>query len=519
MVVVGAIQARGSGYEISTSASETVTGKTLASISGRASGKDEILATVTKVMAKLRKALGDQTSESAQLFAMRSLSASSPDVVAYYAAAVEAQSRGKMEDAQQDYLKAVQLDPKFGLGYQGLSVISRNLGRTADADKYIKQALQYLDGMSERERLGTRGYYDRLVGDNQQCVAEYGELLARYPADVTAHNGRAGCLSKLRKLREAVDELQYSVRLLPNYVPLRINLALTKDLKGDFSGAEEDFKAIPNPDASALQALAYSQTGRGLLGDAAATYGQMGAMGPRGASSAASGQGDLAIYEGRFTEAVRILGGAADADRTSGNADKAAVADRRGTRSCCAATIARTIAAASEALATGKSMAVRFLSARIFAEAGAFDKARPVAAALAAELPAEPQAHGKILEGLIALKSGNPREAIGILTAANGLLDTWFGHFELGRAYLAYGALPQADSEFDLCISRRGEALSLMDEGPTSGYFPLVYYYRGHVREALKTASFADSYREYLKMRGGATEDPFAKELRKWGGS
>ncbi len=192
VVVVGAIQASGAGYEISTSASETVTGKTLASISGSASGKDEILAAVTKVMAKLRKALGDRTSESAQLFAMRSLSASSPDVVASYAAAVEAQSAGKMEDARQDYLKAVQLDPKFGLGYQGLAVISRNLGRTADADRYIKQALQYLDGMSERERLGTRGYYDRLVGDNQQCVAEYGELLARYPADVTAHNQRAG---------------------------------------------------------------------------------------------------------------------------------------------------------------------------------------------------------------------------------------------------------------------------------------------------------------------------------------
>jgi tetratricopeptide (TPR) repeat protein len=266
--------------------------------------------------------------------------------------------------------------------------------------------------------------------------------------------------------------------------------------------------------------LAYSQTGRGLLGDAAATYGQMRAMGPRGASSAASGLGDLAIYEGRFADAVRILGDGAAADRTSGNSDAAAVK----LTAVAYAQLLRgdnraAIAAASEALASGKSMPVRFRSARIFAEAGALDKARPLAAALAAELPAEPQANGKILQGLIALKSGNPREAIDILSAANGLLDTWFGHFDLGRAYLAYGALPQADSEFDKSISRRGEALALMDDGPTYGYFPLVYYYRGHVREALKTASFADSYREYLKMRGGSTEDAFAKELRKWGGS
>src|SRR5262249_33079048 len=159
-----------------------------------------------------------------------------------------------------------------------------------------------------------------------------------------------------------------------------------------------------------------------------------------------------------------------------------------------------------------KSLGVRFLSARVLTEAGALDKARPIAAALAAELPAEPQAHGKILQGLIALQSGNPRQAIGDLTAANSLLDTWFGHFQLRRTYLAYGALPQADAELDLCLSRRGEALSLMDEGPTSGYFPLVYYYRGRVREALKTASFADSYREYLKMRGSSSEDPHVRD-------
>jgi tetratricopeptide (TPR) repeat protein len=422
-----------------------------------------------------------------------------------------------MEDAKQAFLKAVQLDPKFGLGYQGLAVVSSNLGRNADAEKYIKQALQYLDSMSERERLGTRGYYDRLVNDNQQCVAEYGELLARYPADVTAHNQRAVCLYGLRKFREAADEVQYAVRMLPNYVPLRINLALLKNLTGDFQGAEDDVKAIPNPDVNALQELAYSQTGRGLVGDAAATYEKMRAMGPVGASTTAAGLGDLAIYEGRFAEAVRILGNAAAADRTTGNSDKAAI---KLTGVAYAQLLAgdnrAAIAGAEEALANSQSLAVRFMSARILAEAGAFDKARPVAAALAAELPAEPQAHGKILQGLIALKSGNPRQAISDLTAANTLLNTWFGHFDLGRAYLAYGALPQADSELDLCLARRGEALTLVDEGPTYGYFPLVYYYRGRTREALKTASFADSYREYLKIRGTSTEDPLVRELRKF---
>ena len=54
-----------------------------------------------------------------------------------------------------------------------------------------------------------------------------------------------------------------------------------------------------------------------------------------------------------------------------------------------------------------------------------------------------------------------------------------------------------------------------MDEDPTYGLFPVVYYYQGRVREELKTASFADAYREYLKIRGQSTEDPLVAEVRK----
>jgi eukaryotic-like serine/threonine-protein kinase len=73
----------------------------------------------------------------------------------------------------------------------------------------------------------------------------------------------------------------------------------------------------------------------------------------------------------------------------------------------------------------------------------------------------------------------------------------------------------EADSEFDLCITRRGEALTVMDEGPSYGIFPIVYYYQGRVREGLKTANFADSYRAYLQIRGESKEDPLVPEVRK----
>ena len=516
IVVAGSIAPSGAGYSISVKALQTVTGNVVANVTRVASNRDQVLETVTRLSANIRKVLGDRTSESAQLFAMRSLSTSSLDVVSHYAAAVEAQSKGNFEEAQQNYLKAVELDPKFGLGYQGLAAMSRNLEREDEAQKYIKEALRYLDSMTDRERFATRGYYYRLNGDNQQCAKEYGDLIAAYPADTVAHMQRGLCLLKLRQSRDAVEEMRKAVQILPNHAGYRTNLALAANAAGDFEGAEQAIGAIPDPDARALLALAYSQLGRGLLPQAATTYQKIATKGALGASIAASGLGDLAVYEGRFDDAVRLFEDGAAADLAAKSAPRAAI---KFTSAAFAHVLAgektAAIASADKALTTVGSMPVRFLAARMFVEAGAPAKARPLATALSSESSAEPQAHGKIIEGLIALETGDARGAVKALTEANGILDTWFGHFDLGRAYLAAGDLLKADSEFDRCISRRGESLSLMDEGPTFGYFPSAYYYQGRVRESLKTANFADAYRSYLAIRGGSHEDPLVPDARR----
>jgi tetratricopeptide (TPR) repeat protein len=174
------------------------------------------------------------------------------------------------------------------------------------------------------------------------------------------------------------------------------------------------------------------------------------------------------------------------------------------------------LTATANSLANSQAVKTRFLAARTFVEAGEAAKAQKLAAGLASELQAEPQAYAKIIEGESALKRGDARQAVKALTEANALLDTWIGHFELGRAYLEAGAFTEADSEFDRCIKRRGETLALfLDEVPTYAYFPAVYYYQGRVREGLKSPGFADSYRTYLSIRGQAGEDPLLPEIRR----
>ena len=148
--------------------------------------------------------------------------------------------------------------------------------------------------------------------------------------------------------------------------------------------------------------------------------------------------------------------------------------------------------------------------------AGADARVKPIIEGLSKELYTEPRAYAKLLQGLIALHDGDARQAMTLLREGNDQFDTWLGYFDLGRASLAAKAFTQADSSFDVCLnSRRGEALALfVDEEPTYAYLPQAYFYQGLVREGLKSSGAAESFKQYLALRGASTEDPLARQAR-----
>jgi tetratricopeptide (TPR) repeat protein len=238
-------------------------------------------------------------------------------------------------------------------------------------------------------------------------------------------------------------------------------------------------------------------------------------MGALGASTAADGLADLAAYQGNYAEAARILTQGAAADVAAKMPDNAA------RKYASLANIeelqahhAPALVDIGKALANSQSIQIQFLAARVYVSAGDFPKAQKLAAALAAQSSSEPQAYAKIILGMIASKRKDGKEAVNQITAANSLLDTWIGRFELGRAELEAGAYKEADSEFVQCVKRRGEAIELfMDNVPTYSYFPFVYYYQGRLRQATKSDEYVKFYKTYLSIRGESTDDPLVPEI------
>jgi tetratricopeptide (TPR) repeat protein len=522
VVLSGTVNRQGNGYEVSVKAVRAVTGDVIATADGRASNRDGVLGVATELASEVRRALGDDTSDSAQRFANEALSAASLDVIHDYAMGMEALSDSRQEDARKSFMKAVQRDPNFGAAYAAMAIASANVGQQHEAEQHVKEALRHLDGMTERERYRVRGLFYYITGDYQACIKEYGDLVARYATDAAAHNNLALCSTKLRNVPLALEEMRRVVAILPKRALYRVNLALYAAYGSDFQTAEQEARTAEELGSRwGVFALALAQLGQGQAGQAAATYDKLGKLDELGVSQAASGLGDLAIYEGRFADAVRILSAGSTADIASKNPDRAAaklvmLAHAQRLRGQNAAAIA----AGERAVASSNAPKIRFLTARVFAEAGEIARARTLAADLASELQAEPQAYAKTLEGMISLENGDPRQAIKALTEANALLDTWIGRFDLGRAYLEAGLFTQADSEFDRCIKRRGEALALfLDEEPTFGFFPSVYYYQGRVRESLKSVGSVESYGTYLGIRGASREDALLPEIRKRAGA
>ncbi len=520
VVLSGSIDRQGNRYTLSVKAAQAVTGEVIAEAQERASNKEDVVPAATSLANQVREALGDEESDSAKRFAMETLSATSLDVVREYAAAMDALSRGQFDEARKSFSRTLTLDPKFGLGYLGLATTSWNLDHQQDAEVHAKQAVSHVESMTERERYRTRGMYYLITSDYQSCVKEYGDLIARYAADAAARNNLALCATYLRDMPKAMNEMRQVVKILPNRALYRTNLALYSNYSGDFQGGEQEARAMKEPGMYGLFALALAQMGQGLIPQATETYQALGKVDAQGRSLMTSGLSDLASYEGRFSEAEQMLTQGAAADLAAKDPDKAAAKFAAlGYALIQQGKNGPAVAAAAQALKNSQTVKTRFLAARTFAEAGDFKQAQALAAGMAKELQAESQAYAKIIEGMIFLQQKDPRQAIKSLTEANTLLDTWIGHFELGRAYLDAGAPLQADSEFDRCLKRRGETLSLfLDEEPTFAYFPRVYYYQGRVREALKADGFANSYRAYLAIRGNSKEDPLLPDVRRRAG-
>lgn len=512
VVITGDIEKAGGGYSIHVKALDAMQGSTIIEKSATARSKQDVMAEAGKLATPIRKKLGDTTPEAVQLAAAETYGTPVLEAAQSYAKGQDAQWAGKLDDAIRNYQNAVRLDPNMGRAYNGIAVAYRNLGNRAEADKYFQLAISKIDRMSEREQYRTYGTYYLFTRNYQQASEKLSELTEKFPADDSARTNLALAYFYGRNIEHAVDAEKELVRMHPENVLYRGNLALYAMYGGQFDEAIAEAQEVlkRNPAYQlALVALALSQFAQGNTAGAKATYARLNAADGDGASVASIGLADIALYEGRNAEAVRILEAGVAADLKQPNLSAAAV------KLAAMASAERSAATAERSLKTDKEGA--FPAARVLLELKQEGRALEVAKQIGARPEPEPQAQAKLLEGEALLLKGKPQDAIRIILESLKLADSWIGRFDLGRAYLAAGLFPEASAELTTCIKRSGEATAVfLDDTPSYRYFAPVYFYLAQAQEGTKSPAAAESYQKFLGIKAQADPgDALVVEARK----
>ena len=403
-----------------------------------------------------------------------------------------------------------------------MAAVSSSLLNTTEAIDYYKQALGLIDRMTPREKYRTRSGYYLLVHDSDKAVQQLEALVTQFPADSTALSNLAVASSQRRDMKRALELGHKASAIYPNHVLRRNNVALFAMYSGDFETAEKQANsvlALNKNFAKAYLAIALSQVGSGRPADAEATWLKLKDL-ATGHDFAVLGRADLAMYEGRLTDAASILEpeianppqGRSDGITARLIATLAEVRQLQG-RS------ADAIKLAEEAIGKSNDRSTALMAGRVLIDAGKPARAMELAGDLDKKLDREPQMYANLLRGEADLKRGDTRHAVENFSAAQKLSDSWMGHYGLGRAYLAAGDFTNAQTEFDACATRKGEATNiLIDDIPTYRFMATLRYYIGRAQEGQGSPAAAtaaqESYKAFVALKQKGDEQGLVADAR-----
>jgi tetratricopeptide (TPR) repeat protein len=526
VVVTGNIETAGTGYRINIGG-EDPTGKHLWSHYVSVSSKNAVLGGVATLASDVRSSLGDTASKRERLAATETLTAGSLDAVRNYSLGQDLHSSGKFEEAIEHYRKAVQLDPNFGRAYAGWATSADHLGRKDEMAAQWKKALALVDRMTEREKYRTLGTYYLAVAQNyEKAIENYSTLVRLYPTDQSGHNNLAYAYFKVLNFGKALEEGRKALEIYPKNVLFRNNYALYAMYGGDFATASREAQTLVTQEPGFYLnylPVAVAATANGDFALAERTYAQMEQKaGAEGASLAAMGRADLAMYRGEYAAAEAILEPAAAADEKAQNTG-ALAAKRIALAETYMATqrVPLALETVRKTLQGATSESVLVPAARLYLQAGKIAEASEIAATLDNLLQTQTRAYAKIIDGNIALANNRRATAVDGFREAVKLADLWMARYDMGVAYVQAAHYAEALGELEASQKRRGEATAIfLNDIPSFRYMAGLPYWLGRAQEGLGQRSAAlANYKAFVSVRGGATTDPLVVDALKRSGT
>ncbi len=222
--VEGSIAPLGSAYVITLGVYNCETGGSLAQQQVQAATKEDVLAQMGGAVTQLREGLGESLASIQQYdVPIADATTGSLDALKAFGQAHRTRQTRGDEAAIPLYEQAVALDPQFAVAYAKLSVVSSNIGRTADARKYAEQAYALRDRVSEYERLYIEwNHASRVTEDRDVARRTLERMVDAYPGDFSAKNNLGVLFLQNAEFDKALAQYEAAIAIAPNEpVPVR----------------------------------------------------------------------------------------------------------------------------------------------------------------------------------------------------------------------------------------------------------------------------------------------------------
>ena len=523
VILTGAIEARSPGYLLTVRAVDVANGNELARTEEVVPNKGAVLNGTQSAASKLRDALGDTTPESVRRQEQETVTTTSLEALQKYSMAQDLSSDGKHEESFRFYEEATTLDPGFGRAYSGWATALYNTGSPDEARKQWEKALPLMERMTEREKYRTLGtWFLGAGGDYEKAIENYEKLVAAYPADRVGQANLGLAYFQTLDFANAMAHARKALELYPRNTRTRQNLALYAMYAGDLKTAETEARSVLEQNKAVYKAYlplaAVAFTAADFEGMKKAYEGMGGSSGA-GASNAAYGLADLAMYRGQWSEAQQILETGIAADlKTKAPLAQAAKLAALAEVHLTLGRVPQAIRSAQDALALNREDSTLVSAGMVLIRAGRRSEAQAIASELGQKFGRRSRAYGAIIDGELARAAGRHVDARDAFDTARKLADLWIDRLLLGVTSVGAAQYVTAQSELELAEKRRSEAFAVyLDELPTFRYLVPLPYWLARSQEGINKASpaAAENYKKFLAIRPGESRDPLVLDARK----
>jgi tetratricopeptide (TPR) repeat protein len=215
----------GPAYRVVARTADLSRGRDLAEVSASSPIAREVIGTLGDVLVKVRRTLGESRGEMEDRKApLPTVTTSSLEALRAYGVGSTAWARNDFRRAQENWLKAVDLDTSFALAYSALGSSFYYMHDRANGEKYYAAAAAHQDRLSEWEQLRLRQSRESFRGHSDSSLM-LTELMARTYPSATSWYDYGSELMRAGKSTEAIVALRHALEFDSLHVNAWINIA------------------------------------------------------------------------------------------------------------------------------------------------------------------------------------------------------------------------------------------------------------------------------------------------------